>query len=385
MRRHPFIVFWCLLSLILGGTALMWVCLCHSAVLFNLYHPPFSIIKFTDVHAGYPYNQQAGVESCSNSMQNAINAIIAHKSDWNVKLVEFPGDVYQDNTNSTDYQYLGNPLDPQGGVPDSYQAVTNYMNQLRAAGISVYVVPGNHDCDDPGSQLFWTNMFPDSFWTSDPMFYTFVTNGTWHLPFFKTTISGFNLAVIGYPWVGNNPTGQVSVAAVEAAYQPWTALICSNMEAFPNYHFEVGAHFFLNENGLLTTSDDPVLYPYIGPGSTAWSDGLNGERNLMDCWCGHSRRGQPVSISAFTANDGRQVPFFRVDTQNAFRERNAFGMNWPTNDAAFLITTISPSENKITSVAYDADQASYVTNGQWQVSAAPAALTQSTNYFRWFQ
>lgn len=382
MKRHPFSLFLCgiLLLLTLGFCIGNFRAL--AKILFNIYNPPFSIIELTDIHAGFSQGVSS-TESSSNSMQNAINAIIANKSAWNVKLVISAGDIYQGNTNDSTFIGMTATGSP-GGIPDNYAAVSNYFYQLSASGISFFAVPGNHDCDEAGSQLWWTNMFTAGYVSNQSYFYAFQTNTDTHCVIYRGTVSGFNFAISGYPWAGNNPTGQTSVAAVDVAYSPQTAWLVSQMQAMPNYHWIIVAHFFIDGFGQLDTSDDSILYPYVGPGVTAWNDGLNNQPNLMCCMSGHARLYNPTSTSQFIANDGHVVPFFRIDTQNASRARN-ISTPWTgcTNDGCFNLYTIDPNQMTLACRTYNADTGQYVTNGTWNIGSYAGPFNQ-TNSVRWF-
>ena len=305
-------------------------------------------------------------------------------------MVIFPGDLYQGNTNDWDFQFGSTTwygANPPGRVPSTYTGVTNYIYQLRAAGISVYACEGNHDSDEPGSQLWWTNMFTPQFVTNDPYFYSFQTNGDTRSTIYKGTVSGFKFAVAEYPWMGAS-TGLTSVAAVDAAYQPQTAWITNQMASDPNRHWIVVAHFFVDSFGMMSTSDDidTVLYPYIGPGVTAWNDGLNMMPNLMQLECGHDRQKTPCTITPLMCSlDYHIVPCARFDTQGSATIRNHEVGLWATNGAGFFLHTIDPNTMTLITRTYNADVNQFVTNGQWQINTtAPLSVENQNNSIKWF-
>lgn len=68
-------------------------------------------------------------------LQSTINSIINDKPD----IVLVPGDLTKD------------------GEKQNHERFANYLNQLKMAGIKVFVIPGNHDINNPNSKSFIGN------------------------------------------------------------------------------------------------------------------------------------------------------------------------------------------------------------------------------------
>src|SRR6185369_12051024 len=118
------------------GLVLFFLLLAASAraqsLFARIHERPWSFVQIGDLHAGTVLVQ--------SSWSNTVNAILSSNKVWNLKLLVSPGDCYEQETNAFNFQ-----TNASGHV--SLVPLTNDLWKLKAAGISCFVVPGNHDGD----------------------------------------------------------------------------------------------------------------------------------------------------------------------------------------------------------------------------------------------
>ncbi len=131
----------------------------------------FSIIQLPDEQ--YQTN-------CPGVLAQAVDCIIAGIATNNTKMVVMPGDLADNPT-----------------IDDQYITITNAMARLRASGLSVFAVPGNHDYIGRQWEKYVTPLL-----LTDPALAETWTNGrTWGGVVFTQDTAGLRLVYIGVPSV----------------------------------------------------------------------------------------------------------------------------------------------------------------------------------------
>ena len=219
----------------------------------------FTLIQLSDPHVGFS-------AWTSNGLVDAIDWIIAEKTNQNIKMVISPGDMVDINV---------------GTLTNNWTFLTNQFWRLRNAGISVFAVPGNHEGDDAtwgtGGSTNYDIYLGTNFFSSDPAFITNRIVGSSRSLVFAQTNSGVPLVFVGLDY----PTGVV--ASVD-----WTNIFYwanARFDQFSNSLGIVVMHEFLTQSGELANEFDTL---WGGQGYWAWTN-LAKVPNLVQAMSGHFR------------------------------------------------------------------------------------------------
>ena len=312
--------------------------------------PAWSFLEISDLHAGSALNLQ---------FSNTVNTIIANKDNWNVKLVISAGDIYEQNTNLF-------PWTTDTSTTMCGKSLTNQLWRLKAAGISVMAVPGNHDSDNTNqvSIMYWNNVFGTNFYASDPYWFTNrIVNDT-RTSALKFNVGSCKMLFIGLRWIDNyNPADAAHLPSFAntnetiAAYAGDVAWASNLARQFPDHHVVPVMHYFMDTNGqpnykdLTASPDTPVSGPnangqYVceGPGLSAWN-ALKSAPNLMAVLSGHVRQISQVT-SFLKCDDGHVIPSVKFNTQAGLVGGETSVQ--ANNGAVFQVFTVYPALNKVT-------------------------------------
>jgi hypothetical protein len=316
---------------------------------------PWSFIQISDLHAG----QVLSLSSWSNT----VNAVLQNKTAWNLKLIVTPGDVYESVTNGR-------------LAPIIY--LTNDFWRLKAHGISILALPGNHDSDDDfhwgaSNILHWNDIFGTNFYANDPYFYTNRFPGDTRECAWKITNGTTKVLFIGLRWIDSKTSNFTfdNTQQVFTAYQPacdWASNLAARL---PDHLVIPMMHYFVDTNGTPSTKDltsDPddqnvphLSYINEGPGIVAWST-LKSLPNLLMVLSGHVRM-DPMVRSILTASDGHPVESLKFNTQTVHISGPATGTNF--NGGTFVLFTVSPAIHTIRARVYNSDYGRFLTNGEF--------------------
>jgi hypothetical protein len=341
-------VFTIILSGCLGGS--------HSGQHQNSGEKEWSFIQIGDLHSGYVLNPQ--------SWSNTVKSVLNNKAAWNLKLIVTPGDVYESVTNNAHFSVT--------------VGLTNDFWHLKASGISILAVPGNHDSDDDfhwGATNIehWNDLFGTNFYAHDPYFYTNRFPGDTRECAWKITNGTTKVLFIGLRWIDAKTSRSTydNTQQVFAAYQPscdWASNVASRL---PDHLVIPVMHYFMDTNGtpstkdLPTDSDDPNApnqsYINEGPGVVAWST-LKPLPNLAMFLSGHVRD-HPMVKSTLIADDGHPVESIKFNTQILHIANPSQGTN--INGGTFVLYTVSPANQTIRARVYNSDYGRFLTNGEF--------------------
>ncbi len=341
--------------------------------------PAFSVIEISDLHAA---------SACRWDITNTVNTIIANKALWNVKMVISAGDLFDQislsptNAGSTWWQSNNYPYSVSG------ESLTNWLWQLKAAGIPVMAVQGNHDSDDTLTHaqpqaVYWTNVFGTAFYAGDPYYFTNY-GASWDTRAFamKFRVGNCNMLFIGLPWFNNNtnlnpadagtapgqsdswPHNFVSTNETIAAYSGVVAWASNLALAYPGYNVIPVCHYFIGTNGLpgykdLVYSPDvpdngptnwsPLAsgqYVCEGPGLSLWN-AMKGLPNLCAFMSGHVRQISQV-VSFLQCDDGHTVAAIKFNTQGGLNGSLVNGTGAvPANAGVFTVYTFYPASGTV--------------------------------------
>ncbi len=311
--------------------------------------PAWSFVEISDLHAGSALNSQ---------FSNTVNTILANKDNWNVKLLISAGDMYEQNTNV--YSWT---TDPPFGLCG--RSLTNQLWRLKAAGISVMAVPGNHDSDNTNEVniIYWNDVFGTNFYASDPYWFSSrVANDTRTFAL-KFNVGNCKMLFIGLRWIDNyNPAEAVNLPSFAntnetiAAYAGDVAWASNLARQFPDHHVIPVMHYFMDTNGqpnykdLTSSPDTPTSGPsangqYVceGPGLSLWN-ALKSAPNLMAVLSGHVRQISQVT-SFLTCDDGHVIPSVKFNTQGGLVGNEPLVQ--ANNGAVFQLFTVYPALKKV--------------------------------------
>lgn len=250
------------------------------------------------------------------SVTNLVPFILSKTNDgvFNFKMFISAGDVFEQDTNLV-----------QGGMWPiaSMQAA---MTQLKTNGVMTVLVNGNHDCDSTNSgcsycnvivndtNLLWNNVFPITFFNTQPGYVTNRAAGDSHNPVMAWTNADntVRLLFIGYKTLDNCTDPQT-------AYLAQTQWATNQARLRPDHNVIVVGHFFLNSYRELGYTDGPnrflgVVNQNIGPGLEPFLHGWLNVPNLLAFIGGHDRRGRKMHRWV-QADDGHLVDVVLFNTQ----------------------------------------------------------------------
>jgi hypothetical protein len=302
-----------------------------------------------------------------------MNAVLNNQTNWNLKLIVLPGDVYEQQTNANFY------FDTGGNR--ATLNLTNDLWQLKSNGISIVAVPGNHDSDNDfvfgaTNLIHWNDLFGTNFYANDPYFYTSRIAGDTRDAAWKITNGTTKMLFIGLRWfdaqtnVGTFQGAFENTQEVFAAYQPSCDWASNLAVQLPDHLVIPVMHYFMDTNGTPSTKDIPtdsddlnapnVSYVNEGPGVVAW-DSMKGLTNLAMVLSGHVRA-HPMLRVTLTADDGHPVESIKFNTQTLGIRSATAGTN--INGGTFVLYTVYPT-NVIRAQVYNSDYGRFMTNGEF--------------------
>lgn len=283
---------------------------------------PFTLVYMGDIHSGYSHSPGALQDVATMGrdwFSNSITYIVAQTTNLNIRMFISAGDIVDGSTNSEEYPW-----------------VTNQLQRLRTAGLSLFLSGGNHE----------QASLPDIYWEqyirpmilSDPAF-TGTTNiqaGTKEIVMAQTN-SGIPMVFISSDIFATNRTG-------------WLQAQASN---YPNHYVIAATHINLSSHGTLSTESD---------GGYDWNI-IRKIPNLRLIFSGHNRDAFNWASRSDLLDSGNAVQSLFFNTQQ----------NTNTGGNYIRFYTFYPRFNSVAARTYDSYNGHFLSNGE------PAIATSYTS------